>query len=494
MRINDKDVYFVGCVKPDRDTISWYPIGTDDTVFTGATCDSLEELEKIAPCFSLGMSLSTMRANINCVIKQRRAAGVTDDYALKRNNIYREVVTEHLVFIESPPTVYLNCDSMKPCVKVGIDPLTDQVVLNKYEDIIIKYDPTVIREDPIIRDFYAQLENGDCLLHYLNEFRHNRPLPAILTAGYGGSGKSTVLKHYTTYKQPCKTYFSGDLSVGNFGKTSLILCEEAEKDSCKTLSLNKVKDMVTTEWHNVRTLYKDGFTAHGSVTLLFSANDRGESLVLRLYNHKGDDAKSIRRRTSTFHFNEANTEYLNKTQHGKYLNTTAIERPLSGKRSTPIDAHLNYLESIGFFNNPRFEKTGDNKFLLIYSPHVSLGGKLYARSAKILEHLYEAFSGTDSYKMLRSSDLMDAFKSERRGAIGLVTMGEDLEYVCPSTFEIDRVNGDYLIHLKNRGLLTDTYMAHIEGTNVVPPASVTKLMGVPKHNVRFDIPLTKEDV
>ena len=92
-------------------------------------------------------------------------------------------------------------------------------------------------------DFYAQLENGDCLLHYLNEFRHNRPLPAILTAGYGGSGKSTVLKHYTTYKQPCKTYFSGDLSVGNFGKTSLILCEEAEKDSCKTLSLNKVKDM-----------------------------------------------------------------------------------------------------------------------------------------------------------------------------------------------------------------------------------------------------------
>jgi hypothetical protein len=373
---------------------------------------------------------------------------------------------------------------MLPVTKIGTDPRTGFVVLNEHRDTIIKYDETAIVEDKIIQAFYDQLENGDYLLYYLNEFRHNRKIPVVLTSGYGGAGKSTVLKHFTVYKQPCKDYFKGDTSTSNFGYTSLILCEEADVVNAPNLTLNRVKDTITTKYHTVRELYKDGRLVIGDVTILFSANSNALSLIMQLYNHKGEDVESIRRRTSTFNFTDANWSYLQRTGHNRYLNVEAIQSPLpDGRRSCPIDAHLNYLESIHYFG--KFQR-GTKEFVLIHSPNVDLCSRLSQRSGAILEILRDVFKDSndgDKYVVTRTSELMEAFRGEHKGPVGTKKASDDLEDICPKCCSVIRSNSELVIILKDKKKLIATYDAHIKNTSVIPPDSTDALAYAPKSHI-----------
>lgn len=486
MLINGKEICFVAMVDTKSKAVAWYPLTADGNVLSDITCDTLSELESAGDMETLALDAKTMKAMIAEVIQQRVAAGVQKgDPSLKYDAIYRDVVREHLIPVKAAPVYYLNNDSMLPATKIGTDPRTGYTVLNEYKDTIIKYDETAIVEDKIIQAFYDQLENGDYLLYYLNEFRHNRKIPVVLTSGYGGAGKSTVLKHYTVYKQPCKDYFKGDTSTSNFGETSLILCEEADAANAPNLTLNRVKEAITSKYHSVRKLYKDGNLVVGDVTILFSANSNALSLIMQLYNHKGEDIESIRRRTSTFNFTKENWSYLQRTGHNRYLNVEAIQSPLpDGRRSCPIDAHLNYLKSIHYFD--KFQR-GAKEFILKHSPNVDLCSRLSQRSGAILEILRHEFKNSndgDKYVMTQTSDLMRAFKSDKPNAsIGEKKASNDLEDICPECFSVIRSNSELVIILNDKKKLVATYDAHIKNTSVIPPDSTDALAYAPKNHL-----------
>lgn len=459
-----KSIFFVAYTNSRKESVNWYAVDDDGQVFMNATCNTLVELERVSPFLASGMTRTIMMSNIARILKQRRQANVTDAHALNRDVIYKEIVNDHLVAITSPPTFRLNCTEMKPSSRLKPNLQTGELNIVHYKDVIVKYDPSVIIEDKTIQAFYDQLENGDYLLYYLNEFRHNQKLPALLLAGDGGSGKSTVLKSYTAYKVPCTTFFKRDSNTGNFGDTSLVLCEEADKSSCGNLTLNLVKDAITTERHNIRKLYCDNTQVVGNITILFSANNNKHSLVLNLYNQKGEDAVSVKRRTSTFNFTDTNALYMTTNGCGKYLNEKILECPLAdGRRSTLIDAHLNYLESIHYFDNPKFIK-GELLLVVVHSPNVVVCTRLSIRSGVILERLYSAskdYPVGSKIKCVRSGDVLAAFSYERGKIPSRKGIMNDLEDICPGCFHVGHSNTDHVLTLIDKDKLSKMYFDHM---------------------------------
>jgi hypothetical protein len=68
------------------------------------------------------------------------------------------------------------------------------------------------------------------------------------------------------------------------------------------------------------------------------------------------------------------------------------------QRTTELDAHLNYLEDIGFFNNPKFVKNNP-LHLVIHSKRIPIGDRLSNGMSNLLAALHESFiqQGRDVY-------------------------------------------------------------------------------------------------
>jgi hypothetical protein len=263
--------------------------------------------------------------------------------------LWQEIIENENLFI-SEEVYHMNCDCKSPYLSVSHNAYHDKYILNHHEDITIKFN-RISEFNKDVHDFFGGIENGFWLLYYLNKFRHNERIPAVLLFGEGGSGKSVVLSYFQSYKEEsCKSFFKENFT-GNFGATSLIIDEETSSASAKNFDLNVLKDLATNDIHSTRKMYSNPAQCKGHVTMLFSCNDNQRSLMMKELNKPGEDVASIKRRMSFFAFDKKAKENTEKiiSNGGKIWEWG--RRTEDYQTPTVIDKHLNYLE-----DNKIFEK------------------------------------------------------------------------------------------------------------------------------------------
>lgn len=485
--MSESNYLFISVANKKSKKIEWYPLLEDGTVLLSAKVDNYEEYLRVAVSYSL-----QSRDHLKRYMDIRKAEYRDNPNECPKNNVlYAEFVGTHLIPVLGGERYLLNCKSNVASAKVVKDIRTGQYAIERSNDITYKFNRRSV-ESKLLTEFYGQIENGDYLLYYLNEFRNIRQIPVLILSGYGGSGKSTIINHFSSYKQhTCKSYFE-EKYTGDFGNTSLIVQEEAEKESnCPKLSLNALKELSTNNIHRLRLMHSDPTTANGFVTILLSCNDNHKSLIMQMLNSKGEDVYSIKRRMSTFYFTEANKNWIKQNAPGTDIDRGHLVNEaddLQPDCTTDLDAHLNWLEDQGFFNSKKFTEKTTPLFVLVHSPRINICDRLSDNDALLLEELFNEFVTKlkgDTYKLSfvketptfnGNSRVTPEYRPIERAffQIGNKIPGEtkvrkQIEYVCPETFQVWRSNNAIRIGLLNPRALRDIYRKHNpEQENLIP--------------------------
>jgi hypothetical protein len=273
--INGKDRWFVAISNGgDKPKYKTYMFMNDGSVFLKSTCDSYKEWQDTYAASSdhgtPGITKQMMDAALAAVITQVQ---VQTNNQITRAEAYTALRREKTYSLINQPRMYLNCTQLRPTQKMTLDVRSDTWFLDYYDDITIRYDNTVRARSQLLEDFFSQIENGDYILYYLNEFRNIRKIPILCFAGTGGSGKTMVAQMFCSYKEDVCTSFFAEKYTGVFGKTSLVFTDEADESSCERLNLNVVKRMQTSTEHDIRIMHTDPTKAYGFPTFVFCSND-----------------------------------------------------------------------------------------------------------------------------------------------------------------------------------------------------------------------------
>ena len=354
---------------------------------------SLYLIEREAKKGNLKIDLDYFKKKIDTLI-------ASSDGKLTLTAALQRAMDDHCIEIKNHNVRYiLNSPYPTESTQVIYDVETKTYFKGILDDVMIRYSYRA-KECKELTEFSTFLESPKHMWYALNEFRHNRKVGIQILCGDGGSGKSIWASFYSGYKKyrHCVGFFRGDNNTGNFGKTCLIVEEESDTQKAKGLTLNVIKDMVggksAKKMHYFRKLYNNASAAYGFVVLIFTSNRNRLSKINNELNKKGEDASSIRRRTSTFNFTKELSEWMSKpyrdTTMGGYiahLNDVIVEA--NGDTWTLLDAHLNWLEETGYFNDPIFQ-TG-KEYIVVHSPHIGICTEHSNDMNVLLESVYEYF-------------------------------------------------------------------------------------------------------
>lgn len=494
----NKKSSFVRVIDAKTQTVNFYAMTDDNTIFKRCICNSLDSYSRMVGFADYKYPYAKVVEDIN---RQQQAYRNLQQTPPSKDDLYKKLVLDNSFSITGDERLILNCKEKSPTTKLRYNPLSDEWFIEHHDDITFKFDKSIAKESPLLTNFYGQIENGEYLLYYLNEFRYQRQIPILCLLGFGGSGKSTVIKQFTSYKPLCCTKYFAERYTGDFGKTSLIVEEESDEKNSPNLTLNSIKDLQTTTIHSIRRMYENPCKAYGFVTILFSSNKNQHSLMSQLLNIKGEDVESIKRRMSTFNFTEANNQYIRANERGRELNELIL--PDGSGISTPLDAHLNYLEEKGFFKQSKFKKTTP-LYLTIHSDAVEVCSRLSQNEGLLLEELYNTFIGVGTANQFVDGDVdnttttkIDSYQLNFSTIESVVTTDKDgnefkrnitrqlggietalkqccgknqpgevvaktkIEYVAPDVFVVKRSNNTIKIFLRNKSSLIKTYNQHI---------------------------------
>jgi hypothetical protein len=414
-KLNLNDYGFISVINPSTKLSERYAILANGDIHYKLIIKKLGDLELEEQAYTFRKSFNSIKLLATTLYNSWIAQNANTTQTMSQAET---IVMNDLTALVRGKSIYrMNSKTNKSSVKINYDELGEDYYLEFHEDTIKQFTPEV-EENKFIQSFYEQIENGDILLYYLNEFRHVRPIPTIILAGTGGGGKSTPINHFTSYKRNWCSNFFKDKFTGDLGETSLIVEEESSSDSSGTLTLNYWKKLQTDKLHALRRMKTDQFMAAGQVTILVSANKTTDtSHFLQLLNRKGEDINSILRRCSTFSVTDQNAQYLLQPHPfqtgevmGQYMNEVN-----KGETTTALDRHLNYLESIKYFDAPRFKRTTP-LYLLCHSPNVDICTRLSNVSANFLEALASVFAKQDkiTIDMPEKKDIFEFETKEER--------------------------------------------------------------------------------
>ena len=344
-----------------------------------------------------------LKLDLNYIYKKIEAIQLADK-TIKDNEALDRVMEEHTILINPINTRYdLNSPDEFEKTKLVWDHESNSYFRVICNDVFHKYTYRA-KEYPFLSEMLVRGENLKYLFYDLNEFRHNRPTAIKILCGDGGSGKSIWADYFSGYKKygHCVGFFRGDNNTGEFGNTNLIIEEEGDKEKASALTLNVIKDMTGEKrFHRLRRLYKNAKYAYGFATLLFTCNRNSHSKIMTELNRKGEDVKSVRRRISTFNFDTVLSQWLETVVDGEtighwlgHANDLIIES--NGDKWTHLDAHLNWLEETGFFNDPDFKVK--KQFVVVHSKHINICTGLSNDMNVLLECIYEYFITHDKTK------------------------------------------------------------------------------------------------
>ena len=481
-----KEKAFVNIIDTKTKQLDRYAILADGTIYYNVKIKTMDTLKLLEKSMAFNISTATLDTNVATILQASKSTG---GQGISTADATKIIFNDLSVNVTGNTVFQMNSKAKLPATRIEKNDNTGQYDLIFENDVTIQC-PNIIERNELIETVYSKIENGDYILYYLNEFRRCRKIPILVFVGPGGTGKTNAgVNPFISYKpagKVCKKYFGGDNSTGELGNTSLIVEEESDKYKSPTLTLNTLKDSTTSNEHFVRRLFFDGVSARGFLTFIFSCNDNNKSLILNLLNAKGEDVISIRRRTSTFYFDKSLGEYLQlRDASGKtygQLFSEYIKVDVYGSGSSNMDRHLNYLESINFFDNPKFKATSYN-MLTVHSPKVNVCESLSNDMAVLLEELYAQFIlGKKDKHILRyereetvkPSRIMDghSFSEWRMNpleqAIMTITKSKpakqsllyNLNVVAKDAFTITRSNSNYVINLITPDILLEAYLKY----------------------------------
>jgi hypothetical protein len=481
-----KNMAFVNIIDTKNKQLDKYAILSDGNIYFNVKIKNLDTLKLLEKSMVFNVSSAMLEYNINIIIQTSKSGGNINGIS---HTDAMNIVFRDLSINVTGNTIYqLNSTEKMPRTKAVKNINSGQFDI-VFENDVVVHCPPMSERNELIESVYSQIENGDYILYYINEFRHCHKIPILVFVGPGGAGKTSAgVNPFISYKpagKVCKSFFAGDNSTGELGNTSLIVEEESDMKKSPNLTLNMLKDSTTTNYHNIRRLYADSISARGFLTFLFSCNDNHRSHILSLLNAKGEDAVSIKRRTSTFYFDSRLANYLNQPMDSNIPDGKSRGRVFSdylnidthGDGSSPFDRHLNYLESIGFFNNNKFKKLEYN-LLTVHSPKINICESLSNDMGVLLEELYDYFIVGKTDRRILKYDKEEIIKYSDNGniftnwkynsleqAIITITKGKpskktllyNLNVVAKDAFSVVRSNSNYVIILKSSEILIDAY-------------------------------------